>query len=171
MHSDDAWGTVWNKIFSKELKKDLIFPGGKELEDYYVLLRLYTKIDQVYFDSKPMYLWYQREGTQSKRGYHKNIRTMLDVTSDIKDLLKDCSIYEKELAFFEFVNRYAVVIATYKTKDRTLYNSIRDDIREINKLKKTLKRVHSDNRNIRKMLLKIKYVEIMLCLSNIGGKK
>lgn len=165
MHADDAWGTVWNKIFRNDLKEYLIFPEGKELEDYYVLINIYQKIQYVYFNNKPMYLWYQRSNSQSKRGYHKNIRTMLDVTEEIKGLI-DYDTYKNELAFFEFVNRYNIITATYKAKEKKLYKQLYSDILSIEKIEKDAKRVNSKNRNVKKMILKIKLLKIFLFFYN-----
>lgn len=161
MHSDDAWGTVWNKIFSKELKEYLIFPEGKELEDYYVLIKMYTNVNKIYFNNTPMYLWYQRPSSQSKRGYHKNIRTLIDVSLEIKKML-NYEEFEKELVFFEFVNRYHVITATFKSKKTELYKELYNDITEIEKLNKKVSSVKSKNRNIKKMIFNIKIIKLFL---------
>ena len=166
MHADDAWGTVWNKVFSKNLKELLIFPEGKELEDYYVLINVYKKVDRIYFNNEPMYLWYQRTNSQSKRGYHKNIRTMLEVTEDIKKVLNDSS-YKKELEFFEFVNRYTIITAMFKSKNKELYSKILDDIKEIKKTYNFAKKAKSDNRNVRVMIFKIRIIKIIIFFKSI----
>lgn len=161
MHSNDAWGTVWNKLFSKELKKYLVFPIGKELEDYYVLINMYEEIPEAYFDKAPMYYWYQRNNSQSKRGYHDRINTLVDVSEEIKNKLNGKG-FDKELAFFEYVNRYNVISAKFKSGDKKVLNSLKKDISEIERLNKKVRNTKSENRNTKKMIMKIKIMKVAL---------
>lgn len=51
---------LWNKLFKKEVFKNISFPLGKIYEDLYVMHRLIDNTDKICFDSKRMYGYYQR---------------------------------------------------------------------------------------------------------------
>lgn len=74
-----AWGTVWNKLFKKDLWGSLRFPDGCELEDYKVIVPLFIKAGRVYFESEPLYYWHQTPLSQSKRGFHPRIVTEANI--------------------------------------------------------------------------------------------
>ena len=51
---------LWNKLFKKEVFKNISFPEGKIYEDLYVMPRLIDNASIICFDSKRMYGYYQR---------------------------------------------------------------------------------------------------------------
>ncbi len=114
------WGTVWNKLFSKNIKKDLKFIENKEYEDYYLMIKLCLNNEKIYFDSRPLYNWYQRKNSQSKRGYHKGLKTFDDILEEIRNLFKnreDEDLFLEKLAYFEFVIRSKNIFSMWKSKN------------------------------------------------------
>lgn len=123
-----SWGTVWNKLFVKELKKELYFPNGSELEDYWVMLRILYKVKKVFFLSKPYYKWYQSESSQSKRAFHEQLLTGLMISKDIHDFFVKNNADEiiiKACKYFDFCVRFGIIEAMWKTRDRSVYKRIK----------------------------------------------
>lgn len=130
-----SWGTVWNKIFHKDLKADLYFQEGKELEDYGVMLRLFNKVDRIYFEQIPMYHWYQYSSSQSKRGFHKNSLTCLETIDSlreyfIKETSQDTEI-SNALDYFEFITRYGIINGMCKSDSTEVHKMIKGQLRNI----------------------------------------
>jgi len=113
-----SWGSVWNKIFHNDIKEKLYFPVGSELEDYWVILRIFNEINKIYFDNRPMYKWVQSESSQSSRPYYDNLLTAMNVSEDIfnyfdnqesnKRIIKSCY-------YFEFLILHTIINALCKS--------------------------------------------------------
>lgn len=132
------WGTVWNKLFSKRIKKDLIFLENKEYEDYYLMIKLCLNNRKIYFDNSIKYNWYQRSTSQSKRGYHKGLNSFDDICEEIKKIFKkvENNIELMDgLKYFEFVIRAKMVYLMWKNKN-IKKKEILNQINKVKKLKK-----------------------------------
>lgn len=55
-----------DKLYKRELFDNIRFPFGKKCEDYYTMYKLFDKSDTIFYDSTPMYHYYQREGSISR---------------------------------------------------------------------------------------------------------
>jgi hypothetical protein len=82
-----AWGTVWNKLFRRELIQNHRFPEGRQLEDYVIIISLFEEAEGVYFCSTPFYHYNYRVGSQSKRGFYEGLLTALESADGIRDYL------------------------------------------------------------------------------------
>lgn len=51
---------AWNKLYKKELFNGIKFPIGKTSEDYRIMFKIFDKINQLYYDSEPKYVYRQR---------------------------------------------------------------------------------------------------------------
>lgn len=56
----DITNFLWNKLFKREIFKNISFPLGKIYEDLYVMPRLIDNTNKICFDSRRMYGYYQR---------------------------------------------------------------------------------------------------------------
>lgn len=55
-----------DKLYEKSLFNDIEFPYGLKCEDYYTMYKLFDKSRIIVYESKPMYHYYQREGSISR---------------------------------------------------------------------------------------------------------
>lgn len=154
-----SWGTVWNKIFPRKFIKDLYFLTGTELEDYYVMLRLFHKVDRIYFDNKPMYYYLQRSTSQSKRGYHPNIFSEKIVCEKLREYFEkekaDADIIES-LNNFEFNVRYSIIKYMYIDSKKIKRTELKNEICELNN--KKIKIVF--NKNVLKKLIILNFIKL-----------
>lgn len=98
-----SWGSVWNKVFKKELWSNVRFPEGCEWEDYYVIINILCKVSKVYFDERPLYHWYHSSESQSKRPFHRGLLSGEQICNHIEDLLLSSgNDYSKSCRHFRF---------------------------------------------------------------------
>lgn len=154
-----SWGTVWNKIFHKTLKEDLYFQEGKELEDYNVILRLFDKVDKIYFEQNPMYHWYQYSSSQSKRGFHKNKLTCLETISSFRQYFEKSIVPDKEILqavdYFEFLIRYGIVNEMWKSDSPEVQKKIGEQLQGVKKFVPIMLKSKKRNMTIYKYLIKL----------------
>ena len=107
-----SWGTVWNKIFKKEIFNNIQFPEGMQLEDYVVIIKLFNEANGIFFINKPMYHYMSRTGSQSKRAFYLGKLTIIEAAEQIKCyLLENNTSKELRYAVNSFVIRmYADVL-------------------------------------------------------------
>ena len=129
----NASGAVWNKIFSRALIDDMVFPSGSQYEDYWMMIRLLYKVKKVYFDSTPLYYWTQSDTSQSKRPYYEGQRTGIDIAKRIRDYLEEegaSSDLLRAAEYFEFLVRHQIVFAMGKTDASYVKHLIGNDYKE-----------------------------------------
>lgn len=57
---------VWNKLFKRELLENIKFPVGKVSEDYFVMYKIFYKAKSVFYTSKSLYFYRQRQNSITK---------------------------------------------------------------------------------------------------------
>lgn len=57
---------TWDKLYKRELFKDIRFPYGKKCEDYYTTYKLFDKSKKIVYFSTPLYHYFQRENSISR---------------------------------------------------------------------------------------------------------
>ena len=113
-----SWGTVWNKIFRRELFDTMRFPAGCELEDYYVIFQMVCKADVIFFDNKPLYHWIQRTTSQSKRSFHAGTVSEIFVADSLAELFQQADVsaaVKKGSQHFSFIIYSNVLWSCYKS--------------------------------------------------------
>lgn len=160
-----SWGTVWNKIFHKTLKEDLYFQEGKELEDYDVILRLFDKVDKIYFEQNPMYHWYQYNSSQSKRGFHENKLTCLEMIDLLQQYFKRAIVPDEMILqamnYFEFVVRYRIINEMWKSDSPEAHKRIREQLNNIKRFIPIMLKSKKCNMTICKYLIKLFMFQFM----------
>jgi len=63
---------AWDKLYKKELFKDIRFPIGRSFEDINVMYRLFDKVNKVVYTDVPKYHYVQREDSISHNNDIKN---------------------------------------------------------------------------------------------------
>lgn len=154
-----SWGTVWNKIFHKTLKEDLYFQEGKELEDYGVILRLFDKVDKIYFEQNPMYYWYQYSSSQSKRGFHENKLTCLETIGSLRQYFNKTIGSDREILqavdHFEFLIRYGIINEMWKSESADVHKKIKEQLQNIKRFIPIMIKSKNCNMTIYKYIMKI----------------
>lgn len=80
-----AWGAMYNKLYKRELFRNIRFPDVMNLEDYVVSTKLYNQVRKIYFCNLPMYHYTFRQGSLSKRGFFDKKIQVLDTAESIQE--------------------------------------------------------------------------------------
>ena len=75
---------LWNKLFKLELFNDIKFPEGKLSEDWFVLFKLISKANKIYYNSKPKYYYQQRKGSITRNS---------KINYDCVEASKECLVF------------------------------------------------------------------------------
>ena len=107
---------IWNKIYRKELWKDIRFPEGYVYEDIAVTYQLINLCQKVYILDRPLYMYRRRAGSISDIKSSKNIKDYFTARSYFERFIRDNvpGIYTDEQlkrycrnSFFLRLRRYA----------------------------------------------------------------
>lgn len=90
--SNDAY--LWNKLYSKELFDDIVFPLGKDYEDLYVMHKIYEKAEKMVVTRIPLYNYVLRQGSivHKKLNFDK-LFALIERHKDLSE--KYCETIEK----------------------------------------------------------------------------
>lgn len=114
-----AWGSCYNKIFNKSLFLNNRFPDGIfHLEDYYLITRLFTEANGIYFSQQPMYNYNSREGSLSKKGWYERKIEVLEMSDMICSYLSNQNYNEdlsKSISYFGFSNYAQTLYQLHKS--------------------------------------------------------
>lgn len=88
---------AWNKLFRKELFKEIRFPKGKILEDILTIPKLFEKANTVIFNDVAKYYYRQREGSilhvQTKHTKLAYIHAALEMLEFLKEKEESLFLY------------------------------------------------------------------------------
>lgn len=91
------WGNyAWNKIYRRELFKNIQYPVGKNFEDIYTTFKLIKKACNIYIYDDIIYCYRQR---------NNSIMTTQRVDKRVKNIMNSITAREKQITFFR-INRY-----------------------------------------------------------------
>ena len=148
---------VWNKIYKRELFKEIRFPYGKINEDEYTTYKLLDLAKNIYIINEPLY--YYRYNHNSIMGKKFNLKR-LDIIDGLKERIdyfkdKDMDLYYASIELFilNIMNIYKEVEENFKDRDDIL-NDLKADFNNYLKLI-NLKRLSTKNK-IKIILFKIK---------------
>lgn len=163
-----AWGAMWNKIFHKSLIEKLKYPEGAQLEDYYVSIKLYHEVKKIYFDNRPMYNWFQRSTSQSKKVYGIDKLSIFEIAEKINNYCLETHNDSLSLAgnYFLFIAYSGLIWNVYKYGDESAKKIAKN---KCNIATKNLKKIHVMNNKINKVTL-VKYlVKFCYCKYKLRG--
>lgn len=91
---------AWNKIYKKDLFREIRFPEGKLYEDIITQYKIFKKAKKVAFNDKAMYYYRIREGSITKKVFDRRNYELLEPIKVIKTenddnsfLLWGCALY------------------------------------------------------------------------------
>lgn len=91
--------SAWNKLYKKELFKNISFPEGRFFEDAWVMYEIFDKCKKIVYDHKQLYLYTQRPDTI--------------MSSVSQKLAKDWVSHNRELYLSKILSEYKEDIADY----------------------------------------------------------
>lgn len=88
-----AWGSMWNKIYSREMfiGGGYIFPEGKQLEDYFVITKIFNEEDNIFFLNEPLYHYTVRPDSQSHKDFSEEKLSIIEMASKIQSYFTENS--------------------------------------------------------------------------------
>ncbi len=128
-------GGTWDKLFPKKLFTELRFPLGLNEEDRYTHAVLYSKIDRLHFDPRPMYFYRVRENSIcTSSDFNEHTFDRIKVTEKVCNYLEDIGYsdntaldYFKMKGFHDVLYRLLIInapkkyIKEYKKKTRKYF--------------------------------------------------
>ncbi|MCR5798807.1 MAG: glycosyltransferase [Lachnospiraceae bacterium] len=132
-----ASGAVWNKLISRSVIEDVVFPVGSQYEDYSMMIRLMYKVRKLYFDDTPLYHWVQNPLSQSKRAFFPGQWSGIDVARGLKKFFvnnnaPDNLVYACE--YFELIVRHRLIRAMNQLPDKENKKLMTNELREMYRL-------------------------------------
>lgn len=119
----DIYPSAWNKIYRKELFRDIRFKKGVWFEDVEILYRLFPFIKSIGVVEEPLYKYVQREGSISKSN-DKRIFHHIENWNGILEFYKLKGVYKeysKELEYCYVRYLYATFIKAALKFDKKQY--------------------------------------------------
>lgn len=75
----------WNKLYKKELFRNVVFPSGKLYEDHYTIYKLIDNASKIVYDSTPLYHYCKRDSSIGGVAFNNKTLQLRDA------LLEECS--------------------------------------------------------------------------------
>ena len=134
-HRDNLAGAVWNKLFVMRFFTGdipLRFPYGLNSEDYYMFARIYSSMNAMYFNSKPLYHYCVRDDsicTTTEIGMHTFDK--ITVSDEVCNYLMVRNYADDDaLTFFRMQARRDVLFdLVAKNADTVIIRQYRDELR------------------------------------------
>lgn len=139
---------LWNKLFKKEIFKNIKFPKGKIYEDMYVMPKIICNTYKICFDSKKMYGYYKRMDSHVNSFTKEKCENYLDFSNECFNYLSKHKSVEKYLKNYRCFYIYSAFLQASKSRCKKIINSkfmdkyydiYRNDFKYLNK-KVSLKR-------------------------------
>lgn len=131
-----------NKIFKRELFKDISFPYKKTFEDTFITPLIVERTHHIYFSSYGLYYYYSRDNSITKRGMYSDFCNLLEANISI---WKHLEYYPELMAERDqlYLCSVDVLIDIYRITKEDITNIPK--IEEIKKLRFSLQRLFSLN--------------------------
>lgn len=113
----------WNKLYKKEVFKEIRYPKGIIMEDSYVLTDILQTVDKISYIEKPLYYYVQREDSIMHSFNLKRLDSLLH--------------YEKKIKFCLENNFYDILPQVKLQYIKSLTNSLIPGLYSINEYEKT----------------------------------
>lgn len=157
-----AWGAMWNKIFHKSLLDKLRYPDGYQLEDYWVSIRLYHEVKNIYFDNRPLYNWTCRSTSQSHKAFGKEKISIFEMSEKIN---KYCIETGNRLlceggAYFSYIEYVGLIWNIFKFGDKES-KIIAKNMVPI--AKNNLSKISLGNSKVNKKVVFKNYAKLLFC--------
>lgn len=128
------WVVAWNKLYKKDIFKDIRFPYGKIHEDEFIIFDVFNSVNKLACVEADLYCYVQREGSIMNQEY--NIKRLDAAEAFIKRASKMIDAeYSKQIIFktlCEFISSILLVFRyekyendLYKKRFRTLLKQYR----------------------------------------------
>ena len=125
----DMYPVIWNKLYKKEILKDIKFKDGVWAEDVEFLYRVLPRINTLGKINKKYYYYYQRQASES-RLFDKRIYNYIDNFNGLITYYKKNNIYKeykKELEYCYVRYLYATFIKRALGFDKIEFKKARDE--------------------------------------------
>ena len=99
-----------NKLYKKEVFKDISFPLGKLSEDAFIMVKLLAKVQKAVLDTRPKYFYVHREDSITTSNYKpKDLNVIEAYSENRKFVLENCPQLKKQADFRYFWAHFYVL--------------------------------------------------------------
>lgn len=136
-----SWINVWDKLYHCSLIKYLIFPEGKQCEDFFVNMKAFSHTKTFAFIDRPFYKWCRRSTSQGNKYFMKNRETCFDVFTDIRKYIESLGKPNLTQAayVYEFQSQTYWLNQMLKSKNKETHNLAKELFPYTNKLRSIIK--------------------------------
>lgn len=135
-HKEDICGGVCDKLFCADLFSDVRFPEGVNSEDYYVNVKLYSKINKMYYNNNPLYYYRLRdESITRKKKVDEHALDKIIISDMVGEYVsKNIPERKNDAIAFRAIARFSVYYeAMKKIHDKKMEHEWKKDLRRYNK--------------------------------------
>lgn len=144
--------TPWNKLYKRQLLKDIRFPKGKYIDDEYWTYKLFANAKRITWVDDVIYYYRQHEESTMGRIYSIKRLDAIDALYDRYKFMKKKFPNLMDLSCKVFLNS-----CIYNFQKLCMFNELDDnqELREdlLKKIRQTIKREKINNLNIKEKLL------------------
>ncbi len=133
---------VWDKIYERNLFDGIEFPKGKLCEDWYTIYKVIDRVTKVVYNSKPFYVYRQRENSITHSNNIKINREPIYASKEVLDYIKEKhpSIVSNALAKYVIscigvYNNYLYYTSDTRIEKEEILKIVKDNYKEVIKNK------------------------------------
>ena len=120
---------VWNKMYAKELFRNIRFPVGKIHEDEFTTYKIFYSVDRISLLSDCLYNYRQTNESIIGKKFNKKRLNLLDALEERMDFFKnrnEIDLYEKTLKFYiEQLRLYYIKVKKYIENSKEIQQDIK----------------------------------------------
>ena len=115
-HQNLLYIVIWNKLYKKELFKNIKFPEGRKYEDLWFSAIFFSNVKRAVFINNKLYYYYQRENSLSKEKISmKLITDQIEAMENTCKVMKENGCYDSQKEMGRHVSN--TIIDYYKNID------------------------------------------------------
>lgn len=107
---------LWNKLFKRELFKDIVFPKSMIYEDMYVMPSIIEKTNKIVYTSQSLYGYFQRKNSYANNFNEDKNKNYFFVIDKVYNDLKKYNFLQEDLENYKLFTIYSTFLQLAKCK-------------------------------------------------------
>ncbi len=109
-YKEDFNSGCWDKLYKAALFDNVRFPEGINSEDYFMYIKVYSKVKKIYFNSIPLYYYRIRQGSICrKKQIHDHSYDKIIISDMVKQyVIQNIPERVDDATAFQFITRFGI---------------------------------------------------------------
>ncbi len=151
-----------NKLYKREVFKDVRYPVGKTYEDAFVIVDILLRAEKVVIDTTPKYYYIHRESSITLSNFSKKYYDILEAQTHNMELIEENFPDLKDLGDFRIWWAYKQILSRLALNDKETRKKFSEDKKHISKMiRKDLPKILRNKYNSKSQL--VSYILISFC--------